>query len=183
VIVTLFTFSFFSLAFVGLMPVIADLNLGMDPKSTQYGVLYACFGLGAALGAITVGTVFAHRSKAKLLLPGFVAFAIVLSVFALLHAAAAAYPVSAVLGYVYFVVITSLSTVLQEDLEESTRGRVMALWIMGFGGTVPLGVLVAGWVENVTSITVVLLAGSAWALVLAAWSRASILRRKGVIDA
>ena len=183
VIVTLFTFSFFSLAFVGLMPVIADLNLGMDPKSTAYGVLYACFGLGAALGAITVGTVFAHRSKAKLLLPGFVAFAIVLSVFALLHAAAAAYPVSAVLGYVYFVVITSLSTVLQQDLEESTRGRVMALWIMGFGGTVPLGVLVAGWVENLTSITAVLLAGSVWALVLAAWSRASILRRKGVIDA
>ncbi len=183
VIVTLFTFSFFSLAFVGLMPVIADLNLGMDPKSTAYGVLYACFGLGAALGAITVGTVFAHRSKAKLLLPGFVAFAIVLAVFAVLHAAAAAYPVSAVLGYVYFVVITSLSTVLQEDLEESTRGRVMALWIMGFGGTVPLGVLVAGWVENLTSITAVLLAGSVWALVLAAWSRASILRRKGVIDA
>jgi MFS family permease len=183
VIVTLFTFSFFSLAFVGLMPVIADLNLGMDPKSTAYGVLYACFGLGAALGAITVGTVFAHRSKAKLLMPGFIAFAIVLSVFARLHAAAAAYPVSAVLGYVYFVVITSLSTVLQEDLEESTRGRVMALWIMGFGGTVPLGVLVAGWVENLTSITVVLLAGSVWALVLAAWSRASILRRKGVIDA
>ena len=59
----------------------------------------------------------------------------------------------------------------------------MALWIMGFGGTVPLGVLVAGWVENVTSITAVLLAGSVWALVLAAWSRASILRRKGVIDA
>jgi MFS family permease len=183
VIVTLFTFSFFSLAFVGLMPVIADLNLGMDPKSTAYGVLYACFGLGAALGAITVGTVFAHRSKAKLLMPGFIAFAIVLSAFALLHGAAAAYPVSAVLGYVYFVVITSLSTVLQEDLEESTRGRVMALWIMGFGGTVPLGVLVAGWVENLTSITVVLLAGSAWALVLAAWSRASILRSKGAIDA
>src|SRR4029077_7415337 len=104
-------------------------------------------------------------------------------VFALLHEAAAAYPVSAVLGYVYFVVITSLSTVLQQDLEESTRGRVMALWIMGFGGTVPLGVLVAGWVENLTSITAVLLAGSVWALVLAAWSRASILRRKGVIDA
>jgi MFS family permease len=183
VIVTLFTFSFFSLSFVGLMPVIADLNLGMDPKSTAYGVLYACFGLGAALGAITVGTVFAHRSKAKLLLPGFVAFAVVLSGFAVLRAPAAAYPVSAVLGYVYFVVITSLSTVLQEDLEESTRGRVMALWIMGFGGTVPLGVLVAGLVENLTSITVVLLAGSVWALVLAAWSRASILRRKGVIDA
>ena len=57
-----------------------------------------------------------------------------------------AYPVSGLLGYAYFVVITSLSTVLQEHLEDAQRGRVMALWIMGFGGTVPLGVLVAGWV-------------------------------------
>jgi predicted MFS family arabinose efflux permease len=182
IIVTLFTFSFFSLAFVGLMPVIAEQNLGLDPKSAAYGVLYACFGLGAALGAITVGTVFAHRSKARLLRPGFLAFAAVLTVFALLRNAAPAYPVSAVLGYMYFVVITSLSTVLQEDLEESMRGRVMALWIMGFGGTVPLGVLVAGWFENVTSITVVLIAGAVWAVVLAAWSSASILRKKGATD-
>jgi predicted MFS family arabinose efflux permease len=167
---------------VGLMPVIAEQNLGLDPKSAAYGVLYACFGLGAALGAITVGTVFAHRSKARLLRPGFLAFAAVLTVFALLRNAAPAYPVSAVLGYMYFVVITSLSTVLQEDLEESMRGRVMALWIMGFGGTVPLGVLVAGWFENVTSITVVLIAGAVWAVVLAAWSSASILRKKGATD-
>src|SRR5262245_4996242 len=179
IIVTLFTFSFFSLAFVGLMPVIAEHNLGLDPKSTAYGILYACFGLGAALGAITVGTVFAQRPKTALLRPGFVAFAVVLAVFALLRTAGPAYPVSAVLGYTYFVVITSLSTVLQEDLEEHQRGRVMALWIMGFGGTVPLGVLVAGWVEDFSSITAVLIAGSVWALVLAAWSSASILRRKG----
>jgi MFS family permease len=179
IIVTLFTFSFFSLAFVGLMPVIAAQNLGMDPKSTAYGVLYACFGLGAALGAITVGTVFAQRSKTRLLRPGFVAFAAVLTVFALLRAPAPAYPVSAVLGYVYFIVITALSTVLQADLDERIRGRVMALWIMGFGGTVPLGVLAAGWIGNVASITAVLVAGSVWAVVLAVWSDPRILRKKG----
>jgi MFS family permease len=179
VLVTLFTFSLFSLAFVGLMPVIAEENLGLDPKSTAYGVLYACFGLGAALGAITVGTVFAHRSKARLLRPGFLAFAIVLTLFALLRTPAPAYPVSALLGYVYFVVITSLSTVLQEELEEHQRGRVLALWIMGFGGTVPLGVLIAGWVEHVTSITAVLVVGSLWALVLAAWSSPRLLGAKG----
>jgi MFS family permease len=182
VIVTLFTFSLFSLAFVGLMPVIAEQNLGLDPKSIEYGVLYACFGLGAALGAITVGTFFAQRSKLKLLRPGFVAFAVVLAGFALLRTAGPAYPVSALLGYVYFLVITSLSTVLQQDLEESTRGRVMALWIMGFGGTVPVGVLIAGWVENLSSITVVLLAGSVWALVLAVWSDPRVLRKKGASD-
>jgi MFS family permease len=181
-LVTLFTFSFFALAFVGLMPVIAEENLAIDAKSTSYGILYACFGLGAALGAITVGTVFAHRSKVKLIRPGFVAFAVVLALFAILREAAWAYPVSALLGYAYFVVITSLSTVLQEHLEDSQRGRVMALWIMGFGGTVPLGVLVAGWAENFVSITTVVLVGSVWAIVLAVWSDPGRLRMKGALD-
>ena len=65
ILLTLFSFSFFSLAFVGLMPVIADQNLDIGPKSFEYGVLYACFGLGAALGAITVGTVFARARRRR----------------------------------------------------------------------------------------------------------------------
>ena len=184
VILMLFSFSFFSLAFVGLMAVIADENLGIKPKSTEYGLLYACFGLGAALGAMTVGTVLAHRSKAALLRPGFVAFAVVLAVFGLLRNDVAAFPVVGVLGYVYFVVITCLSTVLQQHVAEDVRGRVMALWIMGFGGTVPLGVLAAGPFMTRYS-TEVLLVGAAWALVLAVWSNApslTPLTAKGVPD-
>jgi MFS family permease len=182
VLLTLFSFSLLSLAFVGLMPVIADANFGIEARSGAYGVLYACFGFGATLGALTVGTVFASRSKARLLRPGFVAFAVVLTAFALLRSAAPAYPVGALLGYAYFIVITSLATVLQERLHDSERGRVMALWIMGFGGTVPLGVLVAGWVEHVTSITAVVVAGAVWALVLAMWSNPDALARKGAVD-
>jgi MFS family permease len=183
VLVTLASFSVISLPFVGLMPVIADHNLGVDPKSAAYGVLYACFGLGAALGAITVGTVFAQRSKLRLLRPGFAAFAVLLLAFGLLSTPAPAYVLGAVLGYAYFVVITSLSTVLQERLHESERGRVMALWIMGFGGMVPVGVLIASWVADITSITAVIVLGSVWALLLAFWASPSALRRKGAIDA
>ena len=183
-ILTLFSFSLFSLSFVGLMPVIAQDRFGMDPKSDPYGVLYACFGLGAALGAVTVGTVFAHRSKARLLQPGFIAFAAVLAIFGSLQSAAPAYPIAALLGYAYFIVITSLSTVLQEHLPDEQRGRVMALWIMGFGGTVPLGVLLTGWIEEHTAVTIsqIVYAGCLWALVLAAGSGAARLRRKGAVD-
>jgi MFS family permease len=181
-LVTLFSFSFFSLAFVGLMPVIADDSFGIGPKSWQYGVLYACFGLGAALGAVSVGTVFARVSKTKLLRPAFFAFAVVLTVFALLRAAAFAYPVALLLGYAYFVAITSMSTLIQSHLADEQRGRVMALWIMGFGGTVPVGVLVGGWVGHATSITAVIVAGAVWAVVLASWSNPQTLRAKGAPD-
>ena len=115
-LVTLFTFSFFSLAFVGLMPVIAEENLGIDPKSSAYGVLYACFGLGAALGAIT------RRHRVRAALEGEAAAARRSSRSRSCSrcsrcCATPALGVSrqrSLLGYVYFVVITSLSTVLQD---------------------------------------------------------------------
>jgi MFS family permease len=177
---TLYSFSFLSLSFVGLMPVIASHNMGIDERSVQYGVLYAVFGLGAALGAVTVGTVLAPVEKIRLLRPGFVAFAALLAVFGLLRTDAPAYPVALVLGYAYFVVITSLSTVLQAHLRDEVRGRVMALWIMGFGGTVPLGVLVGGWVgEHWVSIGTVIVAGAVWSLFLALVSSPSALAARG----
>jgi hypothetical protein len=77
-----------------------------------------------------------------------------------------AYPVVIALGFAYFAVVTSLSTVLQSHLADEIRGRVMALWIMAFGGTVPIGVLAAGAVAAHTSITAVVLFGAAVALVL-----------------
>ena len=109
------------------------------PKSAAYGLLYAAFGLGAVVGALSIGTVFAgvvegaaHPLRAARPSPAFLTR---------LRAAAGRRrrPTrrSSCLGAVYFAVITSLSTVLQQDLDDSVRGQVMALWIMGFGGTVP----------------------------------------------
>ncbi len=170
VLVTLVLLSFFSLAFVGLMPVIAAENLGMKPRSVDYGIFYAVFGLGAAVGAISVGTWFAGYSKARLVRPALVAFGLLLVVFALVRTPAAAFAIAPVLGYAYFVVITSLSTVLQEHVDDAVRGRVMALWIMGFGGTVPVGVLLAGPLSSATSISFVLLVGAVVAIGLAGYA-------------
>jgi len=178
VLITLATFSFVSLTFVGIMPVIANYNLGIAPKSGLYGLLYAVFGTGAAFGAVTVGTVLAHRDKTALLRPSFFAFAIILAVFALVRSPAPAFPVVALLGYAYFVVITCLSTVLQEHLRGEERGRVTALWIMGFGGVVPLGVLVAGPLATGHS-TAVLLVGALWAIVLGCWCGSRRLHAEG----
>lgn len=171
VLTTLVVFSFFSLTFVGLMPAIAADNLGIRPKSTEYGVLYAVFGLGAAVGAISVGTIFAGRSKAGIPQRGLVAFAALLAAFALLRVEAPAFPLIFVLGLVYFLVITSMSTVLQEHLDDGIRGRIMALWMMGFGGIVPLGVLAGGYLANYTSETAVMLVGAAVAFALAFYAR------------
>jgi MFS family permease len=167
-IVVIFTFSLLSLPFITQMPALADLNLGLDVESVSYGLLYAAFGLGAVTGALSVGTLFAGRDKARLTRVGLVVFAALLAGFSLLRVAPPAYPMIFAVGAAYFLVITSLSTVLQEHLDDGVRGKVMALWIMGFGGTVPFGGLAGGWIADHTSITTMVLIGCAVAVVLAA---------------
>ncbi|HEX7132235.1 MAG TPA: MFS transporter [Iamia sp.] len=167
VIVVIFVFSLLSLPFITQMPTLADVNLGLDAKSEAYGLLYAAFGLGAVSGALSVGTLFAGRDKARLTRIGLVVFAALLAGFSLLRVAWAAYPAIFAVGAAYFLVITSLSTVLQEHLDDKVRGKVMALWIMGFGGTVPFGGLAGGWIAETTSITTMVLVGAAVAVALA----------------
>jgi predicted MFS family arabinose efflux permease len=169
-IVIIFTFSLLCLPFITQMPKVAADNLDIEAKSTAYGLLYASFGLGAVVGALSIGTVFAGSDQARLVRRGLVGFAVMLTVFAVLRSAPAAYPAIFLLGAVYFAVITSLSTVLQFDLADRVRGKVMALWIMGFGGTVPFGGLAGGFIAERFGVTALMLIGAVAALGLAAYA-------------
>ncbi len=79
---------------------------------------------------------------------------------------AVAYPIALLVGFFYFGTVTSLATVLQVRLDERVRGRVMALWVMAFGGTVSVAALLSGYAVDATSITVVMLVGAAVAVAL-----------------
>ncbi|MEY2461507.1 MAG: hypothetical protein QOG30_3337 [Acidimicrobiaceae bacterium] len=165
-LVTIFLFSAFALTFVGQLSVVAEENFGIKADSAGYGLLYATFGVGALCGALSIGTLLARQPRPRMVRIGMFGYAVVLAVFAVLRAPVAAYPVVAILGFFYFAMITSLLTTLQERLDDSVRGRVMALWIMGFGGTVGLGNLIAGRIIDATSVSAVLLVNSLVALVL-----------------
>jgi MFS family permease len=167
-LVTVFVFSLLALAFIGQMPVVAAHNLGINlSKSPDYGILYASFGTGALAGAISIGTIFARTSKPMLVRVCLVGYSVALCAFALERSPVPAYFNVAVVGAFYFAFITALNTTLQGRLAEHVRGRVMALWMMGFGGTVGVGNLLIGPVVESVGITDVLLFGAAVALVLA----------------
>lgn len=171
VLLTIAGISFFSLPFIGLMPVIAAQSLRMDITGLGYGLLYACFGLGAACGALAVGSVLVGQARQTVVAIGLGMFGLLLLGFAVLRDAAPAYPVVFAIGFCYIASVTSLSTRLQEHLDDSVRGRVMALYMMAFGGTVPLGLLVAGPIAGATSITAVVIAGAIVTLTLSAATR------------
>jgi MFS family permease len=167
-LVTVFLFSLLALAFIGQMPVVAAHNLGIDlSKSADYGILYASFGMGALTGAISIGTVFATTSKPLLVRVCLVGYALSLCAFALQRSPVPADVNVAVVGAFYFAFITALNTTLQARVDENVRGRVMALWMMGFGGTVGVGNLLIGPVVAAVGITNVLLFGAGVALLLA----------------
>ncbi len=169
ILITLPIFSFFCLPFLSLFPAIAATALGMDTKTFAYGALYACFGVGAAVGALSTGTVLAAVDKRRLTRLGLIGFAVSIGVFGLLRQPLPAYPAVFVLGAFYFGTTTSMMTVLQEVLDDDVRGRVMALWFMGFGGTVPLGGLAFGPILDATNASVILGVAAVVALLLAWW--------------
>jgi predicted MFS family arabinose efflux permease len=157
---TMMLFSFFCLPIAVLMPVLAHNELGINASTIAYGLLYATFGTGAVVGALSIGTFLARQQLERVVRFGIGGYAVALAVFGLLRSPGPAYPVAFLLGLFYFVTVTSLATVLQKRLDDSVRGRVMALWVMAFGGTVPLGAIVAGPLSERFSISTVVLGGA-----------------------
>ena len=169
ILLTLTTFSLFSLPYVGLFPAVARLNFGIVERSPQYNWLYATWGFGACLGALGVGTVFVDWDKRRLIRLGFALFAVSMTGFALAREPIGAFIAGFFLGIAYFGTTTSMLTVLQSRLHDHERGRVMSLWFMAFGGTVTIGLLIFGPVVDAIGPRWVLLGGAGWAAFLWWW--------------
>jgi MFS family permease len=166
VLVTISVFSFFSLVFIYQMPLFAGERLGLD--GLAYTLLFATFALGAAIGALSMGSVFSQVPRSRMSKGGLLVFAVALAAFAVATAPAVAYPAVFAAGASYFVLVTALMTTLQMRVADEVRGRVMGLWMMGWAGLVPLGGLVAGPVIDAVGVVPVLLFGAGVAALLGA---------------
>jgi predicted MFS family arabinose efflux permease len=164
ILVTISVFSLCSLVFIYQMPLIAEQRLGID--GIAYTLLFASFALGAALGAISMGTVFSEWPRSRMSTGSIYVFAAALAVFAITTSPWVAYPAVFVTGGAYFVLVTALSTTLQMRSPDAVRGRVMGLWMMGWAGLVPVGGLIAGPVIDAIGEVPVLLFGAVVAAVL-----------------
>lgn len=166
-LLTMTLFTLFCLPFIGQLPAIAELNLGIDAKSVAYGWFYAVFGVGALVGALLVGTVLTdvpHGSTARVTL---LAFAASLAWLSQVRSLGVAMVAILLVGLFYFILPTVLATMWQEHVRDEVRGRVAALWVLSFGGMVPVANLIAGPIIEWTSLPTVMLAGSIAAVVLA----------------
>jgi len=176
-ILALASFSLLSLPYVGLFPAIAQLNFGIESQSETYNWLYATWGLGACLGGLSVSTLFVDVDNRKLIRMGFASFAASMMAFALAPNVELAFFTVFFLGAAYFFTTTSMQTVFASGLTPEIRARVMALWFMAFGGTVPLGNLIFGPLIDRYGSQWLLVLGSLWAVVLWWWCDIERLER------
>ena len=160
-----------SLSFVGLFPSIAETSLHLPSKSATYGWLYATFGMGAMLGSLAIGTVLVGADKRRVARRGLFALGVMILAFGWATSVAVAFPIVFVLGACYFGTTTALMTVLQAGLVDSVRGRVMALWMMAFGGTVAISLPFYGWLFDRLGGRWVLSIGAASAVGIGWWAK------------
>jgi len=135
------TLSLAGMPFTVLLPVFAtDLNAGPD----GYGLLMGAVGLGALAGAIRLAI---HRDAGKLnLLPGLAACGMGIGL-VLLGLAPGFWLSETALLVIGFCLITTTAvcnTLLQSQVPDRLRGRIMACYMMCFAGLAPFGALAAG---------------------------------------
>lgn len=159
-------FTFLCLPYIGQLPAIAELNLGIESKSPTYGWFYACFGAGSLIGAALVGTVFLHADHGRVTRTAFTGFAATLVGLTLASTPTQGFIAILLNGAFYFAIPTAFASAWQEHVGSDIRGRVSAVWVLAFGGTVPIANIIAGYIIEATSLTAVMTFGACAALVL-----------------
>ena len=166
VLLTISLLSMCSLIFIYQMPLLAEQHLGLT--GWRFNLLFAVFALGAAAGALGMGSFLGSHDRAMTTRVALGLFAVALAVFGTTTIIAVAFLTAFLLGGAYFVIVTALSTTLQMRVPDEVRGRVMGLWMMAWAGLVPLGGLIAGPIIDSVGISAVLVFGALVAAGLAA---------------
>ena len=157
---------------ITLTPSMADELGGGAPL---VGVLSAAFGIGAAVGMAGLALLGGRIASALVSSVGLWGMGIGCAVLA----AASVTPV-AVVGFVitglgFGWALTGLSTVVQERAPEELRGRIMALWLVGFLGSRPIAAAVLGGTADLVNVQAAFAVAAAVGLAVALWCRTSNL--------
>ena len=124
-----------------LLPVFARETLAAGPDA--FGVLSACFGAGALVGALTAA--LRGRASRLLFLVGMGVFGLAQLVLAPLESLGPAGLVLLAAGAAFTTWTANANATLQLAVPDRLRGRVLGLYFLAFNGSMPLGGLLAGW--------------------------------------
>lgn len=157
---------------ITLTPSMAE-NLGGGPELV--GLLSTAFGAGAAVGMAILALLRGRVPSAQVSFAGVCLLGIGSVLLAMSTVPAAALAGFAVAGLGFGWGMTGLSTVVQERAPEELRGRIMALWLVGFLGSRPIAAAVLGGTADLVSVPAAFIVAAASTLVVALLCRPATL--------
>ncbi len=177
-IVLSFIGSFCAMPLVTFLPVFARTVFHRDARG--YSVLLAAFGIGAILGAFGVAA-FGHVArKGALAVAMQMLFGALMVGFAVSRTPLLSYLLLGLAGAALMVVFALFMTLVQSNVEDGLRGRVVSVYSLAFRGAMPLGNLVAGTLASVFSAPTVLVGNGI--VMLAVGATVFLGQRRAVLD-
>ncbi|MFN2555666.1 MAG: MFS transporter [Nitriliruptorales bacterium] len=130
-----------------LLPNVAQDALGLGAQG--YGGLYACFGAGALLGALSLERARRLITERHIIPLAFAGFGSAGAVFGLVRFPPLNGPLLALLGLFWVWTLATLNATVQLSAPRWVRGRAMGIYLLAFTGFYPIGSLAAGAVAEI----------------------------------
>jgi MFS family permease len=124
-----------------LLPLLAKDTLGAGPRT--FGIVSACFGAGALVGALSAAAMANARWRVMLL--GAAGFGASELLIAPVHGTALAGTMLFICGVCFTSYTANSNAAIQLASRDSIRGRVLGLYYYAWNGFAPLGALAVGW--------------------------------------
>ncbi len=150
----------FGYNFSVVLPLLSGFVLHTD--AAGFGALSAFLGFGSLVGAIA--TAYMRQVTVGRLMIGSTAFAILLGAVAISTNYAISGALLIALGFAGILFSTSANTLLQLNVPDALRGRVMSLYMLLFAGSTPIGGLLIGTLSNIIGVAETLLVCAALCL-------------------
>jgi MFS family permease len=113
------------------------------------GILMACSGAGAFLGAITIAWLMHIRQRGLFVVRALAGFYAAIIAFTFSRNFYLSGLLLAVAGYCMIISVATINSLLQHLAEDHMRGRVMSIYSTAFLGLPPIGCLIAGSLSHV----------------------------------
>lgn len=122
-----------------------------DRGAWVFGILQAVLGAGAVLGVLASGPASVRRPGDSFALSA-LGFSLALVALGAVDAIVLALIAAALLGGFHFANVTIAMNLVQHQVEERLRGRVMAIFGLAFTGAFPISSAVAGSIADAASV-------------------------------
>jgi predicted MFS family arabinose efflux permease len=159
--------SIFGVPFLMFVPLFAKDILHVGERGL--GLLMACSGAGAFLGAGTIAYLGKIKNRGRFVVISASVFFAAIIAFTFSRQFALSGTMLAIAGYCMILTVANVNSLLQHLADDAMRGRVMSIYATAFLGFAPVGSLIAGSLAGAITAPIAIAGMSSLALV-GTWS-------------